>query len=58
MAQNEKCAHPNCTCPATADSKYCSTYCEDAKGTTEVFCECGHAGCAAEVHAAGGKKIA
>ena len=55
MAQTEKCAHPNCTCPPAENSKYCSTYCEDAKDTTEIFCECGHATCTEEVHAAGGR---
>lgn len=23
MADNKRCAHPSCTCPAAADSKYC-----------------------------------
>lgn len=45
MASNEKCAHPACNCKAAPDSKYCSPYCEDAKGTTEISCNCGHAGC-------------
>ena len=58
MAQKDKCAHPNCTCPAAEGSKYCSTYCSDAKDTTEVFCECGHADCATEAHAAGGTLVA
>lgn len=51
MAQTETCAHPNCSCPRTEGSKYCSPYCEAAKDTTEVFCEGGHAGCATDVHA-------
>jgi hypothetical protein len=46
-----KCAHPACNCPKPADSKYCSPYCEAAKDTTELMCNCGHAGCAAEMHA-------
>jgi hypothetical protein len=41
----DKCAHPSCTCRAAKDSKYCSPYCADAKGTTEIACNCGHAGC-------------
>ena len=46
MAQKqEKCAHPSCVCPRTKDSKYCSTYCQDAKDTMELSCNCGHAGC-------------
>ena len=32
----EKCAHPSCACKATKDSKYCSQYCADAKGTMEI----------------------
>jgi hypothetical protein len=30
---------------AEKDSKYCSTYCEDAGDTVELACNCGHAGC-------------
>jgi hypothetical protein len=40
-----KCAHPSCSCAAGNDSKYCSAYCEDAKDTTELACNCGHPGC-------------
>jgi len=47
--KQEKCAHPICTCMAREDSKYCSVYCEDAKDTTEIACNCGHAGCETEV---------
>jgi hypothetical protein len=42
----DKCAHPSCSCRRTADSKYCSQYCADAKGTMELSCNCGHPGCA------------
>ena len=42
----EKCAHPACTCNRREDSKYCSQYCQDAKGTLEIECKCGHAECA------------
>ena len=58
MADKNTCAHPNCTCAPAEGSKYCSDYCKDAKDTTEIFCECGHATCAAEVHAAGGGRVA
>jgi hypothetical protein len=27
------------------DTKCCSAYCQDAKGTVEIACNCGHAGC-------------
>lgn len=46
MSEKKKCAHPACNCQATADSKYCSQYCDDAKDTLEIQCGCGHAGCA------------
>ncbi len=45
MAQNKKCAHPACGCEARKDNKYCSQYCQDAGGTLELTCACGHAGC-------------
>ncbi len=47
MADQKKCAHPACQCMPQKDSKYCSTYCEDA-GTddVEISCDCGHEGCA------------
>jgi len=45
MATNAKCAHPACNCQAAPDSRYCSQYCQDAKDTTELACNCGHPGC-------------
>jgi len=30
---------------AQANDSYCSNYCRDAKGTTEISCNCGHSGC-------------
>jgi hypothetical protein len=45
----EKCKHPACNCQAQDDSDYCSQYCHDAGGTVELSCNCGHAGCAAEM---------
>ena len=41
----KKCAHPACTCQVNAETKYCSQYCKDAGNTTEIACNCGHAGC-------------
>jgi hypothetical protein len=60
MATTDKCAHPACNCKASEDSKYCSQYCEDAKDTLELSCNCAHAGCAEELAASGvgGKKDA
>ena len=47
MATNDKkCAHPACNCRVAGDDEYCSPYCEDAKETTEISCNCAHAGCA------------
>ena len=46
MAENKKCAHPACNCQARKDSRYCSQDGEDATGTLEIECGCGHAGCA------------
>ena len=43
--ENKKCAHPACQCMTNEESKYCSTYCEDAKDTIEIACNCGHAMC-------------
>jgi metallothionein len=43
--KSKKCAHPACTCMVEKDNKYCSQYCQDAGGTMEISCNCGHAGC-------------
>jgi len=51
--QAKKCAHPACNCTVQKDDKYCSTYCKDAKGTTELMCNCGHSGCAEHMAAKG-----
>jgi hypothetical protein len=48
-----KCAHPICNCEAAPDNQYCSAYCEDAKDTTEISCNCGHAGCELSASRAG-----
>jgi len=57
--KSTKCAHPSCTCPRTKDSKYCSPYCEAAKDTLELACNCGHAGCGTEaVQTASGQFVA
>ncbi len=45
MSNQKKCAHPACSCMAAEHSNYCSTYCSDAAGTTEISCNCGHPGC-------------
>jgi hypothetical protein len=45
---HEVCGHEGCTCAPREGSKYCSLYCEGAKGTTELACGCGHPGCGVE----------
>ena len=49
MADQKKCAHAACTC--MTDKKYCSTFCEEHKDTTEIACDCGHPGCKGEINA-------
>jgi hypothetical protein len=44
--ETSKCDHPACNCFVRKGTKYCSQYCEDAKETIELSCNCGHAGCA------------
>ena len=48
MATKEKCAHPACECLVHNDEfgKYCSAWCQAAKDTLELRCECGHPECA------------
>lgn len=45
MDNPKKCEHPACACPASADSDYCSTYCEGAGDISDITCNCGHAHC-------------
>jgi hypothetical protein len=40
-----KCAHPNCSCEAGPKSKYCSPQCEAMEKTPDIDCKCGHPGC-------------
>lgn len=52
MADESKtCDHKLCSCAVTDDSDYCSSYCEAAKDVTELACNCGHTGCATNIHA-------
>lgn len=44
MAQNQKCANPACSCPATG-GEYCSPQCEDSIRESDTECHCGHADC-------------
>ena len=51
--EEDKCAHPSCSCPAAEGTRYCSAYCEAARDTTEIGCNCGHTGCELSVSRAG-----
>ncbi|MEJ7847027.1 MAG: hypothetical protein WKF92_02945 [Pyrinomonadaceae bacterium] len=47
MADENKCGHEICNCPATGDAEYCSDRCKDAsdQDIVEITCDCGHQGC-------------
>ncbi len=45
MTENKKCAHPACNCQPEEGKKYCGQYCQDARDTQELSCNCGHPGC-------------
>ncbi len=46
MAQDSnKCAHENCGCVPAANTKYCSSFCEDSKDFVTLMCKCGHPEC-------------
>ena len=44
--ETRKCEHPACNCRVGKGKKYCSQYCEDARQTIELSCNCRHVGCA------------
>jgi hypothetical protein len=49
MSNNtSKCAMKGCLCDVADGQKYCSAYCEAAKGGTKLQCDCGHPACAAQ----------
>jgi len=43
--EQKKCAHPACKCSVAGDKEYCSQRYEDARGETEISCDCAHPGC-------------
>ena len=48
MTEPSKCAHPACNCQVKHDGafgKYCSEYCKESAGTTELRCGCQHPAC-------------
>lgn len=47
-AAKSKCAHASCKCLLSAKGKYgdyCSEYCKENAGLTELRCQCEHADC-------------
>jgi hypothetical protein len=40
-----KCAHPACNCVPAEGKEFCSEVCRDAKGITELACQCQHSVC-------------
>ena len=48
MTNQKKCENPACSCIPSGSDKFCSPHCEAVKGTTEIACQCGHAGCKGE----------
>lgn len=43
--KTDKCANPECHCPAEMASDYCCEYCERAVHDPEAGCHCGHPEC-------------
>ena len=43
MADDNKCGHAGCDCPAAVDSKYCTAACQEANSNdaTDEPCSCG-----------------
>jgi hypothetical protein len=51
--RDNQCEHALCSCTVAEDTDYCSAQCSAAgdSDTLTIACECGHAGCAAEIAA-------
>jgi hypothetical protein len=47
-ADSNKCAMDGCLCTVPPGQKFCSAYCETAKGETTLECDCGHPACASQ----------
>ena len=47
-AIQNRCAHPQCTCPVSAEEEFCSQACLDTaeEGSTNERCGCSHPQCA------------
>ncbi len=46
--ESEKCAMAGCFCFVAPGEKFCSSYCEAAKGQIKLQCDCGHPACASQ----------
>jgi hypothetical protein len=47
-ADSNKCAMDGCLCTVAPGQKFCSAYCQAAKGQTKLECDCGHPACAGQ----------
>ncbi len=45
MNTTSKCAHAACNCVPAEGNEFCSDVCRDAKGMTELVCQCQHSDC-------------
>jgi hypothetical protein len=45
IEKTDKCANPDCHCPALIGGEYCSEYCENPDRDIETGCRCGHPEC-------------
>ena len=44
--ETRRCAHTSCQCEVSGDDdRYCSEYCREARGITELGCGCEHPTC-------------
>jgi hypothetical protein len=43
--KENQCKNPPCSCPATADGKYCSAACAGTGDVVQLDCDCGHPDC-------------
>jgi hypothetical protein len=46
--ETKKCAMQGCLCEAAPGKKYCSNYCEAAKNSIKLQCDCGHEACSSQ----------
>jgi hypothetical protein len=49
-ADTNRCAMDGCMCTVQSGQKYCSAYCQTAKSTSKLQCDCGHPACEGHKH--------